>query len=117
MSENHPIAHTDKPIVKPKNNETMEKIICIGEKTWTHLLDQLKELSALASQVRRRFEPQTSDGYMDSADVCRVLNITKRTLQSYRDKGILPYTRIGGKFFYRERDLADCLERRTIKKQ
>ena len=60
---------------------------------------------------------QTSDGYMDSADVCRVLNITKRTLQSYRDKGILPYTRIGGKFFYRERDLVDYLERRTVKKQ
>ena len=54
---------------------------------------------------------------MDSADVCRVLNITKRTLQSYRDKGILPYTRIGGKFFYRERDLADYLECRTVKKQ
>lgn len=54
---------------------------------------------------------------MDSADVCRVLNITKRTLQSYRDKGILPYTRICGKFFYRECDLADYLERRTVKKQ
>ena len=95
----------------------MEKIICIEEKTWTVLLDQLKELFVLASQVRRRFDPQTSDGYMDSADVCRVLNITKRTLQSYRDKGILPYTRIGGKFFYRERDLVDYLERRTVKKQ
>lgn len=33
MSENHPIAHTDKPIVELKNDETMEKIICIGEKT------------------------------------------------------------------------------------
>lgn len=33
MSENHSITYTDKPIVKPKNNETMEKIICIGEKT------------------------------------------------------------------------------------
>ena len=95
----------------------MEKIICIGEKTWINILDQLKELSVLASQVRRRFDPQTADGYMDSADTCRVLNITKRTLQSYRDKGILPYTRIGGKFFYRERDLADYLERGTVKKQ
>lgn len=33
MSENHSIAHTDKLIVEPKNHETMEKIICIGEKT------------------------------------------------------------------------------------
>ena len=59
----------------------MEKIICIGEKTGTVLLDQMKELSVLASQVRRRFDPQTSDGYMNSADVCRALNITKRTAE------------------------------------
>ena len=72
-------------------------------------------MSALASQVRRRFDPQTSDGYIDSADVCRVLNITKRTLQSYRDKGILPYTRIGGKFFYKEADIQKILEDGLVK--
>ena len=40
----------------------MEKVICIGEKTRTVLLDRLKELSTLAGQVRQKFDPQTSDG-------------------------------------------------------
>ncbi|WP_418915792.1 helix-turn-helix domain-containing protein [Alistipes ihumii] len=54
---------------------------------------------------------------MDSADVCRLLNITKRTLQSYRDKRILPYTNIGGKFFYRESDVAEYLRSKTVKRR
>ena len=52
---------------------------------------------------------------MDSQDVCLLLNITKRTLQTYRDKKLLPYTSIGGKFFYRESDVAEYLESKTVK--
>nr|WP_310787198.1 helix-turn-helix domain-containing protein [uncultured Alistipes sp.] len=49
--------------------------------------------------------------------MCRVLNISKRTLQSYRDKRILPYTNIGGKFFYRESDVAEYLQSKTVKRR
>lgn len=51
---------------------------------------------------------------MDSEEVCRALNITKRTLQSYRDWGAIPCSRLGGKFYYRRRDLAAWLSRKTI---
>ncbi|MCR9012653.1 helix-turn-helix domain-containing protein [Gabonibacter chumensis] len=49
--------------------------------------------------------------------MCRLLNITKRTLQTYRDKRILPYTNVGGKFFYRGKDVAEYLKNRTVKNQ
>ena len=53
---------------------------------------------------------------MESQDVCLLLNVTKRTLQTYRDKKLLlPYTSIGGKFFYRENDVAEYLKSKTIK--
>ncbi|WP_300101959.1 helix-turn-helix domain-containing protein [Alistipes sp. Marseille-P5061] len=51
---------------------------------------------------------------MDSEEVCRALNISKRTLQSYRDRGAIPCSRLGGKFYYRRRDLAAWLSRKTI---
>ena len=51
---------------------------------------------------------------MDSEEVCRALNITKRTLQRYRDRGVIPYSRLGGKFYYRRRDLAAWLSRKTV---
>ncbi|WP_416991474.1 helix-turn-helix domain-containing protein [Alistipes indistinctus] len=54
---------------------------------------------------------------MDSQDVCQALGITKRTLQSYREKGIVPYSNVGGKFFYRENDIAAYLESRTKRKE
>lgn len=48
--------------------------------------------------------------------MCLALNITKRTLQSYREKGIIPYSRVGGKYFYKESDVAAYLESKTVRK-
>lgn len=93
----------------------MDKIVCVGERTWMRLLARLEELSNLAGEVRQKFDPQVSEGWLDSQDVCLLLNVTKRTLQTYRDKKLLPYTSIGGKFFYRESDVAEYLESKTVK--
>lgn len=49
--------------------------------------------------------------WMDNADVCQVLNISKRTLQSYRDNGTIPYAKINHKMFYRPSDVKKVLER------
>ena len=54
---------------------------------------------------------------MDSQDVCLLLNVSKRTLQTYRDKRLLPYTSVGGKFFYRESDVAEYLKNKTVKSE
>ncbi|MFR0764190.1 MAG: helix-turn-helix domain-containing protein [Alistipes communis] len=41
--------------------------------------------------------------------MCRKLGISKRTLQAYRVAGRLPFSNLGGKFYYREQDVADYL--------
>ena len=53
----------------------------------------------------------------DAAEVCLRLRISKRTLQSYRDRRVLPYSNVGGKFFYREADVTGFLRARTIGKE
>jgi len=42
------------------------------------------------------------------------LYISSRTLQRWRWKKILPYTRIGRKIWYREADLLELLEKMNI---
>lgn len=49
--------------------------------------------------------------------MCLALNITKRTLQSYREKGIIPYSHVGGKYFYKESDVAAYLQSKTEPKR
>jgi DNA-binding transcriptional MerR regulator len=48
---------------------------------------------------------------MDSSDVCRALNISKRALQSYRVRGIIPSSMLGGKVYFREADIAEWLQK------
>ena len=59
--------------------------------------------------------------WLDNDEVCRNLKISKRTLQTLRDRsaegrlqgknGTLPYFKLGGKVLYRESDLEALLQR------
>ncbi|WP_084135294.1 helix-turn-helix domain-containing protein [Rikenella microfusus] len=46
---------------------------------------------------------------MDGQEVCLLLNISKRTLQSYRDNGTIGYSYIGRKCFYRADEIENML--------
>ena len=48
--------------------------------------------------------------YLTGQDVCERLFISPRTLQDYRDKGIIPYTQIAGKILYRLSDINRLLQ-------
>ncbi len=53
--------------------------------------------------------------WLSSEDVCHLLMISKRTLQSYRDRGILPFAQIGRKIYYKASDIDDYLDQHYIK--
>jgi hypothetical protein len=50
------------------------------------------------------------DTWMDGQEVMLLLKISKRTLQSMRDNGTLPFSRINGKFYYKAEDIQLMLE-------
>ncbi|KAA6320936.1 hypothetical protein EZS27_029352 [termite gut metagenome] len=43
--------------------------------------------------------------WLTSDDICRLLHISARSLQSYRDNGTLPYSQIGHKCYYKASDI------------
>lgn len=49
--------------------------------------------------------------WLDNQDVCRILNISKRTLQTYRDNGTLAYTQINHKIFYKPEDVESVINK------
>ncbi|KAA6331056.1 hypothetical protein EZS27_020296, partial [termite gut metagenome] len=49
-------------------------------------------------------------------DVCELLQISPRTLQTYRDNGILPYSQIGRKCYYKTSDVEQLINQSQIKK-
>ena len=49
--------------------------------------------------------------YMTGDDVCAMLHISRRTLQTLRDEKRVPYTTIGGKLLYPESGLYEVLKK------
>jgi hypothetical protein len=48
--------------------------------------------------------------WLSSDDVCKILRISKRTLQNYRDNCILPFSQIGRKIYYKASDIQTYLD-------
>jgi hypothetical protein len=51
----------------------------------------------------------TLEDWIDGQLVMQALHISPRTLQTLRSNGILPYSRIGNKLYYRKQDILKIL--------
>ena len=49
------------------------------------------------------------DELLTDKEVSHLLKVSRRTLQDYRNNGILPYTQVGGKILYRVFDIERTL--------
>ena len=53
--------------------------------------------------------------WLTTEAVMEKLCISKRTLQTYRDEGILPYSVVIGKFFYSRKAIDDLMHKNYVK--
>lgn len=86
------------------------EIICIDKKTFDEFRIRFCELEIRLARLCRSGKDMGLKNWMDNQDVCDVLHISKKTLQVYRDKGLLPFTRIKHKMFYKPEDVQNLLE-------
>ena len=49
------------------------------------------------------------EDWLDNQDVMQALHVSSRTLQTLRSNGILPFSRIGNKLYYRRSDIQRLL--------
>ncbi|HFK5543582.1 TPA: helix-turn-helix domain-containing protein [Elizabethkingia anophelis] len=74
--------------------------------------EMIAQLRSRIESILKNYRPvMNGEIYLSGEDVCKLLHISKRTLQQYRDDNILPYIQIGGKIIYKESDILTVLER------
>lgn len=81
------------------------KIINIEESVFEKMMDQFGVFTRKVEAICNRNRDKSMTKWLDNQDVCMILNISKRSLQNYRDNGTLPYTQIGHKMFYKADDI------------
>ncbi len=90
------------------------EIIAIEKRTFEQMVQHLENF---VKQVKTLCQnSHDSNKWMDNTEVCELLQISPRTLQSYRDKGVLSYSQIGRKCYYRTTDIEQLISQSQIKK-
>ena len=75
------------------------------------VLSALKGVSKRIKEVAQTHKPLFGgEHFLTSKEVCERLYISPRTLQDYRDRGIIPYTQFAGKILYKASDLEKMLK-------
>jgi hypothetical protein len=54
-------------------------------------------------------EDTSLEDWLDNQDVMQALHVSPRTLQTLRSNGLLPFSRIGNKLYYRRQDIIKIL--------
>jgi hypothetical protein len=76
-----------------------------------NLLLIIHRLKADIAEITTIYKPSMNgEIYLDHEEVCKILHISRRTLQQYRDDGILPFIQLPGKVIYKESDIMRMLE-------
>ncbi|AXV48915.1 helix-turn-helix domain-containing protein [Prevotella denticola] len=75
------------------------------------VLSAIHSVSRRIKEVAQTHKPLFGgEHFLTGKEVCERLYISPRTLQDYRDKGIIPYTQFAGKILYKASDLERLLE-------
>ena len=91
-----------------KTKKDME-VVSIERSTYEELLlsfnsfvTKMKEMASISNDKRL-------GEWLDNQDVCQMLNISPRTLQTLRDNGTLAYSQINHKVYYKPEDVERIL--------
>jgi len=75
----------------------------------------IKELAQKIDRIHDKLENLPSNGqpetWLDGEEVIKKLHISKRTLQTYRDEGIIPFSQFRDKIYYKASDIQKHLEK------
>lgn len=81
----------------------------INPETFQLLYEKVEDIKQLLEKEKKDYPLE--DRWLDISEICQLLHVSKRTLQAYRDNGILPFSQIAGKIYFKATDIQKHLEK------
>ena len=68
----------------------------------------INRIDDLKSEIKGNSK-SINDDFVDNVDFIKLMNISKRTAQSWRDEGKISFSQVAGKIYYKMSDIQDLL--------
>ena len=88
------------------SNEVMTR----SSEWMSHIVSHLNRMADDFERTVKNYRPMLGgERFLTDKELCAKLQLSRRTLQDYRNNGIIPYIQLGGKILYRESDIEKIL--------
>ena len=93
------------------------EVISIERSTYEELLTSFNSFVSQMKAMSGRGTDKRLGEWLDNQDVCQILNISPRTLQTLRQNGTLAYSQIEHKTYYKPEDVERIIPLVKVKKK
>lgn len=95
----------------PQNITLSTLLFVVPEEEWRNLHDTLKQIIDL---ITRRNADDSGSEWIESEDARKILGVSPKTWQNYRDQRLIPFSQIGRKIYINRTDLDAFLRKHRI---
>lgn len=90
-----------------RNNNLRQIILNLAKKIDLQFRELHKAVTALNEDVKglKDLIKASNNKIITENELLKILEVSSKTLRSYRANGLISYSQIGNKFFYRQRDV------------
>lgn len=99
------------PKATPQQSAPSMTMIMVPEEEWQNLYYTLKQIMDL---IARRNADDSNSEWIESEDARKILGVSPKTWQNYRDQRIIPFSQIGRKIYVNRADLDAFLRSHRI---
>lgn len=85
--------------------------IAIEKEALDSLLEKINELT---QDINHWNDNTFQDNWIENTELCKLLDLSSRSLQNYRQRGILGFSTIGRKIYYKIEDIKKLIEEKRV---
>ena len=83
------------------------EVIPLQSQAFNEIVGKIEQINKRLSEKEK--EPQ--EKWLDNQELMQLLKISKRTAQHYRDSGLISFSQVGNKIYYKLSDVEELLKK------
>lgn len=87
------------------------QVLIIDEHEFDKLIRKIDRISNKLDTLDLKSNDGFKDKWYVTEEVCKILNVSRRTLQNMRDKQTIKFKKTGKKIYYKASDIEEYLEK------
>jgi len=93
------------------------KVSLLTTEDWKEVIEGQKALKKQLNEIAEMLQngqPNTAVEWLTLEEAREMINVCPKTMQKYRDNGIIPFSQFGRKIYFNKKDIVAFLESKRV---